>query len=260
MTGDLPITVDREGPVRIVRLSRPTALNTFDDESVPALATVVADLGHDPDVRCVVITGEGRAFSAGAQLGELLRRKPDENQAWNHGLVEALDGLAALPVPTIAAINGHAIGGGLELALACTLRLAADSSVLGLPEVKLGILPGAGGTQRLPRLLPPGTALRLLLTGDLVSADEAARLGLVEEVVPADELLDRSLELARAIAGAGPLAVRAILAAVRAGLEMPLDSAISRTESHLARLFETEDFREGAQAFLDKRPPKFTGR
>jgi enoyl-CoA hydratase len=204
-----------------------------------------------------VITGEGRAFSVGAQLRELVARDTAANLAWNRRLNDAIDAVSVLPFPTIAAVNGYALGGGLELALAATLRVAAESAVVGLPEVKLGILPGAGGSQRLPRLVRPSIALRLLLTGQTVTAVEAQRLGIVDEVVPAAGLLDHSIALAQEIAANAPLAVAAILDAVDAGLEMPLDEAIRYTERHLGRLFDTADYREGVEAFLEKRKPEF---
>jgi enoyl-CoA hydratase len=252
-----PVIVDQQGPVAVLRLNAPDRLNAFDDPAVDALGSAVKTLAGDRRVRAVVVTGEGRAFSVGAQLKELIARDTAANLAWNRRLNDAIDALAALPVPTIAAINGYALGGGLELALACTLRIAADRAVVGLPEVKLGILPGAGGTQRLPRIIRPGAALQLLLTGRTLRAAEAHQLGIVDEVVPAAGLLERSLALGTEIAGNAPLAVAAILAAVDAGREMTLDAAIRYTETHLGRLFDTRDYREGINAFLAKRPPEF---
>jgi enoyl-CoA hydratase len=224
---------------------------------VAALAAAVADLGAQRCLRALVITGEGRSFCAGAQLRELLARDAEANLRWNRTLNNALDALAALPFPTIAAINGYALGGGLELALACALRTASAEAVVGLPEVKLGILPGAGGTQRLPRLIGRGAALRLMLTGQLVPASDALRLGIIDEVFAGDELLDRTLELAQKIGANAPLAASAILDSVRVGLELPLDRAIRYTEDHLGRLFLTSDYQEGIAAFLDKRTPDF---
>lgn len=252
-----PVVMERDGPVAVLRLNAPDRLNAFDDASVEALASAVQTLAGDRRVRALVVTGEGRAFSVGAQLKELIARDTAANLAWNRRLNDAIDALAGLPVPTIAAINGYALGGGLELALACSLRIAADHAVVGLPEVKLGIMPGAGGTQRLPRLIRPGAAVQLLLTGRTLRAAEAHQLGIVDEVVPATGLMERSLALGAEIAANAPLAVAAILAAVDAGREMTLDEAIRFTEAHLGRLFDTRDYREGVEAFLAKRHPEF---
>jgi len=254
------VVLEQHGRVALLRLSAAERLNAFDSGSVAALASAVSALTAASDIRAAVITGEGRAFSVGAELRELKDRDTAANLAWNRRLNDAIDGLAALPFPTIAAMNGYALGGGLELALACTLRIASEDAIVGLPEVKLGILPGAGGSQRLPRLIGTSAALRLLLTGQTLKADEAQRLGIVDEVVPAAELVAHSLGLGRQIADKAPLAVTAILDAVEVGRSLPLDEAIRYTEELLGRLFDSGDYHEGVEAFLAKRKPEFRAR
>jgi enoyl-CoA hydratase len=254
------IELHRADAVAVLTLNRPEAMNAFDDALLVELAAALDELEADEALRAVVVTGAGRAFGTGAALDQMAARDAAANAAYNLRVVAAIERLAALPVPTIAAVGGYALGGGLELALACSIRVAARDAQLGLPEVRLGILPGAGGTQRLPRLIGTGAALRLLLTGARIDGDEALRLGVVDAVCPPGEALESALVIAREIAAAAPLAVRAVLASVREGADLPLDAALARTREHLEGLLATADAAEGFRAFLDRRPAGFSGR
>jgi enoyl-CoA hydratase len=262
---DLPrlehLTVDRDGAVAIVTVNRPKVLNALSLATLAELEAVVVALGDDNSVRCVVITGSGeKSFVAGADINELAVQSPTGGR--QHALQgqRVLDTIEGLGKPVIAAINGYALGGGCELAMACTIRIAADTARLGQPEINLGLIPGYGGTQRLPRLVGPGRALELLLTGEQITATEAHRLGLVNRVVPAADVLSEARKLAAAIAAKPPIAVRYIIEAVNRGIQLPLREA----EAFEATLFglsaSTEDMREGTSAFLEKRKPEFKGK
>jgi enoyl-CoA hydratase/carnithine racemase len=253
-----PVETSVDGHVALIRLADPERRNVLDLAMADALRAAAERVGADPAVRCAVLTGTGRAFAAGADIGEIEAASTAENLAYNRRLRAAVDAVAAIPAPTIAAVNGHAIGGGLELACACTLRIAAAEAKLGLPEARLGILPATGGLARLPRLIPPAAAARLALTGDLITATEAAALGLLT-AVPAERVEAEALALAARIAAAAPLATRAIAGALRDDAELPIAAATDRTEERLATLLDSADRREGARAFLERREPRFTG-
>lgn len=255
----LDVDITREGTTAVVTLRRPESLNAFDVELVEQLDVAIGRLAaEDPAV--AVIAGAGRAFSVGAALDQVLPSSPEQNLEHNERLRDAFDAVAALPIPTIAAIDGFAVGGGLELALACTLRVCSEDARLGLPEVRLGLMPGAGGTERLPRLIPRSAALRLLLTGDLVDAETALRLSLVDAVAPSGGALEGALGIAERIAAAGPLAVRAILATT--GELSPAGAGPKRApglDRRLAELLASDDATEGIRAQLEHRTPRFTG-
>lgn len=257
---DENLTVERHGAVAVITVTRPQVLNALNHDTVAALGQAVAALARDDDVRAVVLTGAGdRAFIAGADIRELAALDPVTAQAMaarGHALCAAMEGMGK---PVIAAINGYALGGGCELAMACTLRIAADTAKVGLPEVGLGLLPGYGGTQRLPRLVGSGRALEMMLTGAPVDAQEAWRIGLVNRVVPAVELRPQTLALAQKIASQAPVAVRCILAAVREGAGMTLPDACAHESALFGVAAATADWREGTSAFLEKRAPRFTG-
>jgi enoyl-CoA hydratase len=253
------LRLEREGRVAIVTVNRPDKRNALNaivrHEIVEALDHVRAD----PEVRVVIFTGAGdNAFIAGADINEFAERSALEQRAVMSGRV-VFEEVAAFPRPTLAMINGFALGGGCELALACDLRLAARSARLGQPEIKLGIIPGGGGTQRLPRLVGPGQALRLILSGELIGADEAARIGLVDVVCEDAHLRERTLQLAHAIASHSPLAVQLAKTAVRAALESPLSAGLLHERELFITAFASEDRREGMAAFLEKRSPTFRG-
>jgi enoyl-CoA hydratase len=255
------LLVERDGAVAVVTINRPAKLNALNRATVDELERALADLGQDPAVRVIILTGAGdKAFVAGADIGELAVQTPVSGCAHAARGQRLLDTIERLGKPVIAAINGYALGGGCELAMACTIRIAAETARLGQPEINLGILPGYGGTQRLARLVGRGRALELLLTGAQISAEEAWRIGLVNRVVPADRLMAEARALAAELAAKAPIAVRFILEAVARGLEMPLAEAEAYEASLFGLIAATEDMREGTRAFLDKRRPDFKGR
>jgi enoyl-CoA hydratase len=255
------LLVERDGPVAILTINRPAVRNALNTQTMDELRRALLDLRRDDGVRCVIVTGAGdKAFIAGADINELAVQSPAGGR--EHALrgQHVIDLLEHLGKPVIAAINGFALGGGCELAMACTLRLAADTAKLGQPEINLGIMPGYAGTQRLSRLVGRGRALEILLTGDMIAADEAHRIGLVNRVVPAPQLMDEAKKLGATLASKAPIAVRYILDAVNTGLNMTLADA-SRLEATLFGLVSsTEDMREGTRAFLEKRKAEFKGR
>lgn len=257
---DENLTIERDGAVAVVTVTRPAVLNALNQATVTELAGAVSRLSDDGEVRAVVLTGAGdRAFIAGADIRELAVLTPVSAEALatrGHALCQQLERMGK---PVIAAINGYALGGGCELAMACTLRIAADTAKLGQPEIGLGLLPGYGGTQRLPRLVGSGRALEMMLTGAPIDAEEAWRIGLVNRVVPQAELMPRTLELAHRIAAQAPVAVRYILAAVREGLGMTLVDGCAHEAGLFGLAAATSDWREGTAAFLEKRPARFTG-
>jgi enoyl-CoA hydratase len=245
----------------VVTVNRPDKLNALNDKTVAELDAAFQALGADASVRGVILTGAGeKAFVAGADISELSTQSPIDGKDRSVRGQRVLDRIERLGKPVIAAVNGFALGGGCELALACHVRVASDNARLGTPEVKLGIMCGYAGTQRLPRLIGRGRALEMLLTGEMVDAQEALRIGLVNKVVPRASLLEEAHALLDKMIANGPLSLRFTLDAVTAGLEMPMDEA----ELHEATLFglicTSEDMKEGTRAFLEKRPPQFKGR
>jgi len=251
----------RPDGVGVVTLRRPDRLNALSSEIAAGLHAAVRAAGADDAVRAVVVAGEGRAFCAGADIRELETLEgPHDFGAFVRRLTDAFDALARCPKPSVAAIHGVALGGGLELALACDLRVAEDGARLGVPEIRLGLLPGATGTARLPRLLPNAVAKQLLLTGEPLPAAEAHRLGLVNEVVPEGSGLDAALALAGRLTALPPLALAAAKRLVDEGATLPLDVAVTLERETVSLLFGTADRVEGVRAFLDKRPARFEGR
>ena len=245
--------------VALVTLDRPRALNALSFALLTDLGRIVEALDADPTVRAIVITGAGtRAFAAGADIGELAEQTPDSLAA-SEGF-RGWDRVAASDTPTIAAVRGYALGGGCELAMACDMLIAGSDAVFGQPEIKIGVIPGAGGTQRLTRAIGEARAMELVLTGRQIRADEAARLGLVTKVVPAEETLAAALDLAAEIAALPVGAVRAAKAAVRAAAELPLAGGIQRERTLFQERFGTPDQVEGMRAFLERRPPSWEGR
>jgi enoyl-CoA hydratase len=243
-----------------VTINRPDKLNALNGTVIAELGDAVTRIETDAAVRGVILTGSGqKAFVAGADIAELTAQTPMAGKARSILGQQVFRRLERCGKPVVAAVNGFALGGGCELAMACHIRIAAEHARFGQPEVKLGIGPGYGGTARLPRLVGKGRALELLLSGAMIDAAEACRIGLVNRVVPADKLLAEAETLLRTILENGPLAIRACLEAVDAGLETSLDQALLLEANHFGLLSATEDMREGTRAFLEKRKPVFRG-
>ena len=246
--------------IATITVNRPDKLNALNDATIHELGTAIDEARQRDDVGGILLTGAGRAFVAGADISELDGQTPLAATHRARAGQQIFRRFETSPKPVVAALNGFALGGGCELAMACHVRIASDLAKLGQPEVKLGILPGYGGTQRLPRLVGRGAALRLLLTGEMIGAAEAFRLGLVDQVVAPDVLIETATALLRAMMANAPLALAGCIEAVDRGLAMPLDEACTIESDHFGLLSSTSDMREGMRAFLEKRPPVFTGR
>ncbi|HWZ60833.1 MAG TPA: enoyl-CoA hydratase-related protein [Gemmatimonadaceae bacterium] len=255
------VVYEKQGPIAYVTLNRPKVLNALNKATIAELKTACEDARDDPTVRGVILTGAGdKAFAAGADVGEVVNDTPIEAAENTRAGQEVTSLIENLGKPVIAAVNGYAVGGGCELAMACTIRIASETAQFGQPEVKLGIMPGYGGSQRMPRLIGKGRALQVILTGDMISAQEAYRIGLVNEVVPAANLIARAEAMLRQINANGPVGVRYSLEAVNKGLETSLSEGLVIEASLFAICASTEDKKEGTSAFLEKRTPTFQGR
>lgn len=255
------VVADPTGHVATLTLNRPAARNAINRRLAAELTAALAALASNESLRAVVVTGAGaRAFSAGADLRERLALSPAERAAHTAAIAAAAEALAALPLPTIAAVRGYALAGGAELALACDLRVVASDAIFGFPEVKIGIFPGAGGVHRLPRLIGLGAARDLLYTGRQVVAEEAFRLGLIDRLVPTDDVLDTARRLAAEIAANAPLAVRALKRALAEADGLPEAAARAAVDRRRSPLDATADYAEGLRAFADRRSPRFRGR
>jgi len=255
------LLLERDGAIATVTINRPKVLNALDSQTLDELRRAMLALKSEDDVRVVILTGAGeKSFVAGADINELAEQTPVS------GLEHALAGqhvfdiIENLGKPVIAAINGFALGGGCELAMACTLRIASDTARLGQPEINLGLLPGYAGTQRLPRLVGKGRALELLLTGATIGAADAERIGLVNRMVPAADLLAETRSIAVKLAAQAPIAMRYIIDALNTGLEMPFAEGCIHEATLFGLVAATEDMREGTRAFIEKRKPVFKGR
>jgi enoyl-CoA hydratase len=254
------LLLDRDGAVATVTINRPRVLNALNAATLDELRRSVLELKQDDGVRVVVITGSGeKAFVAGADINELAQATPATARVLALAGQHVFDLIEQLGKPVIAAVNGYALGGGCELAMACTLRIAAEHARIGQPEISLGLIPGYGGTQRLPRLVGKGRALEIVLTGAPVTAAEAERIGLVNRVVPANDLMVSVHALAQTLASQAPIAVRYILDAVHAGGEMSFREGSIHEAALFGLVAATDDMREGTRAFLEKRKPAFTG-
>src|SRR5438045_3353465 len=247
--------------IAYITIDRPQVLNALNTATMSELRAVFTQLKHDRGVRVVILTGAGeKSFVAGADIGELQKNNPVEAKEYTHRGQEVIDLIENLGKPVIACINGFALGGGCEIAMACTMRLATDSAKLGQPEVKLGIIPGYGGTQRLPRLVGKGIAMQLVLSGEMITAQEAYRIGLVNEVVAAVELIPRAEAIAQKIIANAPLAVQYAIEAVNKGMEMTLAEGLYLEAVLFSVACSSEDKKEGTTAFLEKRTAVFRGK
>ena len=255
------ILLEKKNSIAYVTVNRPKVLNALNMATMEELRAAFADIKEDPSIRVAILTGSGeKAFVAGADISELARHGAVSAKEYTHRGQSVLDSIENLGKPAIACINGFALGGGCEIAMACTMRLASDNAKLGQPEVKLGIIPGYGGTQRLPRLVGKGIAMQLILAGEMITAHEAHRIGLVNEVTAPGDLIARAEQIARQIIANAPLAVQYAVEAVNRGLEMTQAEGLYLEATLFGLCCATEDKTEGTTAFLEKRPAQFKGK
>ncbi|HYL12963.1 MAG TPA: enoyl-CoA hydratase-related protein [Terriglobales bacterium] len=255
------ILFEKKGVVAYVTVNRPKVLNALNMATMEELRSAFTTIKEDREVRVAIMTGAGeKAFIAGADIGELAKHDAVSAKEYTHRGQSVLDAMENLGKPVIACINGFALGGGCEMAMACTMRLASENAKLGQPEVKLGIMPGYGGTQRLPRLVGKGIAMQLVLSGEMINAQEAYRIGLVNEVVTAAELIPRAEAIAQKIVANAPLAVQYAMEAVNKGMEMTLAEGLYLEATLFGVCCATEDKKEGTAAFLEKRQAQFKGK
>ncbi len=254
------LIVQIEEGIATVTLNRPNVLNALSNQVFGELAEVATQLANDDSVRVVIITGGDKVFAAGADINQMATATAVDVATSEKPSHKAFRIIENMPKPVIAAVAGYALGGGCELTLVADVRIAADNAQFGLPEIKLGILPGAGGTQRLPRLIGAGKAKELIFSGDFISAEEALRVGLVNKVVPADQLFEEARKMAKRFANRGAIALCMAKSAVNEGLRMDLEAGLQYEHKCFSLLFATEDQKEGMKAFMEKRPAKFQGR
>lgn len=249
-----------KGPVAVVTIARPSALNALTFEIFDELRMVFSVIQHDAGIRCVVLTGEGKAFVAGADVKLQAPFSPEQARAWARDGQALLNTIERLDKPVIAAVNGYALGGGCELAMACDIRIASEKAVFGQPEIKLALVPGFGGTQRLPRLVGMGRAKELLFTGRNVPAGEALAIGLVNQVTPHEDLMDTAMALAEKLAAFSGITLTYIKQAVTCGMDLDLQRGLEVEQHCFALGFTTEDHVEGCNAFIEKREARFIHR
>jgi len=255
------VLLEVEAGIAVLKVNRPEAMNALNTETLTELGQAVAAIAADAGITVVIVTGGGeKAFVAGADIAEMSAKTAAEGLVFAQLGQKVMADLAALPQPTIAAINGFALGGGCELAMACDIRLAAANAKFGQPEVGLGITPGFAGTQRMARLVGAGWAKYLIYTADIIKADKALEIGLVQEVYPREELQEKAMELAQKIVAKGKIAVRQAKLAIDKGLEAGVDSGTSYEAQAFGLCFSTEDQKEGMKAFLEKRTPDWQGK
>jgi len=254
------LLIEMKDSTQIITLNRPQVLNALNKQVRMELEQALADAEANKKVKVIVITGSGRAFGAGKDIAEFVGLSGDELSADSREDHRVFGKIRNLSKPVIAAINGMALGGGLELAMSCHIRVAVDTAIMGQPEVGLGAIPGAGGTQLLPRLIGTGAAFYYLLTGENIPAQEAHRLGLVDKVVPADKLMVTVLAIAKVMGQKGPIASKLILEAVNKGRELSLEEGLKLEEEQVRKCGASKDFQTGVKAFIERRPPLFEGR
>ncbi len=245
--------------VAVVKLNRPNALNALNSELLSAIGDTFNELGYNDDVRVIVLTGEGKAFAAGADIAEMVNYNAAQGKAYSALGMKAFRAIIECPKPVIAAVNGFALGGGCELAMSCDIRIASAKAKLGQPEITLAVTPGFGGTQKLPRLVGPAIAKELLFTGRMVKAEEAKQIGLVNKVVEPEELMNATMEMANTIKAFSPLTLKYIKDAVNHSVEVPQSSGEAYESETFGVCFSTSDLKEGMGAFLEKRKPEFKG-
>jgi enoyl-CoA hydratase len=254
------LTLEVADRIATLTVNRPDKLNALNDATIAELGQAIDQIRVDDSIGGVIITGAGRAFVAGADISELSSQTPVLAKARARGGQDVFRRIETCPKPVIAAVNGFALGGGCELAMACHIRIASDAAKFGQPESKLGLLPGYGGSQRLPRLVGKGRAVQLLITGEMIDAAEAYRIGLVNKVTTTNDLMTTAKEMMRLILANGPLAVALCIEAIDRGLEMSLEEGLILEANHFGLLAATDDMREGTRAFMEKRPPAFKGK
>lgn len=254
------LLMEKDGPVAVLSINRPKALNALNEDTLKDLDQAIDLAAADDEVKVIIITGAGNAFVAGADIVAMQSKTAVEGKAFGALGQGVFLKIERLPKPVIAAVNGFALGGGCELALACDIRIASEKAKFGQPEVGLGIVPGFAGTQRLPRLVGTGLAKEMIFTGDMIDANKALSIGLVNRVVPADELMAEAMKLAQKIASKAPLAVRFAKQAINEGMQVDLERGQLIERDLLALGFSTEDQKEGMKAFIEKRKPEFKER
>lgn len=254
------IKLEKQENIAILRIDRPEAMNSLNAQVLSELSEGLDEIENDCTIKAVIITGEGKAFVAGADIAFM--HGLDEQSGYDFGRLgqKVFRRIETMEKPVIAAVNGFALGGGCELAMACDIRIASERAKFGQPEVGLGIIPGYSGTQRLPRLVGKGKAMELILTGNIITAEAARSIGLVDQVVSQESLMDEALAMARKIAGNGPVAIAYAKKAIQQGVELSdMDAAILLEADYFGKCFSTSDQKEGMAAFLEKRKPQFTG-
>lgn len=248
---------EKKDNVGIISINRPRAMNSLNSKVLYELDILIDEIQKDKDVYIVVLTGKGKAFVAGADIPEMKDKNSIEAKLFSNQGISLFRKIELMEKPIIAAVNGYALGGGCELAMCCDIRIGSDKAKFGQPEVGLGITPGFGGTQRLPRLVGEGRAKEIIFTCDIMDSEEAYRIGLLNKVVPAEELMDKAIEMANKIASKGQIAVRYSKASINKGMEVNLDAAMEIEEDLFSICFSTEDQKEGMKAFLEKRKPEY---
>jgi len=254
------LLVEKKDDILIITVNREKALNALNDETITELQQVFNNHIDDASVRCVILTGAGKAFIAGADIGELAAANVAKGKAISEKGLNLMNTIQNYPRPVIAAVNGFALGGGCEIAMACDIRLASEKAKLGQPEVNLGLIPGYGGTQRLSRLVGRGKAMQLILSGEMITAAEAYRIGLVDEIYPPEQLMEKALELAKLINSKSPVAVKMAKECINRGLDMTLENGCKLEMNKFGDICGTEDKKEGTAAFLEKRKANFPGK
>ncbi len=260
MTDLKNLLVEKKEDILIITVNREKALNALNDETITELQQVFDNHKDDKSIGCVILTGAGKAFVAGADIGELAVADVTKGRAVSEKGLKLMDTIQNYPRPVIAAVNGFALGGGCEMAMACDIRLASEKAKLGQPEVNLGLIPGYGGTQRLSRLVGRGKAMQLILSGEMITAAEAHRIGLVDEVYPPEQLMEKALELAKLINSKSPVAVKIAKECINRGLDMTLENGCKLEMNKFGDICGTEDKKEGTAAFLEKRKANFPGK